>query len=44
VGIFTIIRQIQKEQNILEMEIEKSMRGEPAPKKHKEYEVKEVRI
>ena len=44
VGIFTIIKQIQKEQNVVEMEIERSMRGEPAPKKRKEDENREVRI
>jgi hypothetical protein len=44
VGIFTIIKQIQKEQNIVEMDIERSMRGEPAPKKRKEDEDREVRI
>jgi hypothetical protein len=44
VGIFTIIKQIQKEQNIVEMEIERSMRGEPAPKKRKEDKDREVRI
>ena len=44
VDIFTIIKQIQKEQNIVEMEIEKSMRGEPPPKKRKEDEDREVRI
>ncbi|CAF3849720.1 unnamed protein product [Rotaria sp. Silwood1] len=44
VGIFTMIKQIQKEQNEVEMEIEKSMRGEPAPKKRKEDENREFRI
>ncbi|CAF1129674.1 unnamed protein product [Didymodactylos carnosus] len=44
VGIFTMIKQIQKEQNEAEMEIEKSMRGEPAPKKRKEDENRESRI
>lgn len=44
VGIFTMIKQIQKEQNIVEIEIERSMRGEPAPKKRKEYEEREVKI
>ncbi|CAF1545449.1 unnamed protein product [Adineta ricciae] len=44
VGIFTMIKQIQKEQSIVEMEIEKSMRGEPAPKKRKEDEDREIRI
>ncbi|CAF4811695.1 unnamed protein product, partial [Rotaria sp. Silwood2] len=29
IGIFTIIKQIQKEQNEVEIEIEKAMRGEP---------------
>ena len=37
-------KQIQKEQNIVEMEIERSMRGEPPPKKRKEDEDREVRI
>ncbi|CAF1272735.1 unnamed protein product [Didymodactylos carnosus] len=36
VGISTMIKQIQKEQNEAELEIEKSIRGEPAPKKRKE--------
>ncbi|CAF4789933.1 unnamed protein product [Rotaria sp. Silwood1] len=44
VGIFTMIKQIQKEQNEVEMEIEQSMRGEPAPKKRKEDENREARI
>ncbi|CAF3942744.1 unnamed protein product [Rotaria sp. Silwood1] len=44
VSIFTIIKQIQKEQNEVEMEIEMAMRGEPATKKHKEDENKESRI
>jgi hypothetical protein len=38
-----MIKQIQKEQNEVEMEIEKSMRGEPAPKKRKEDESRESR-
>ena len=38
VGIFSMIKQIQKEQNEVEIEIEKSIRGEPAPKKSKEDE------
>jgi hypothetical protein len=44
VGVFTMIKQIQKEQNIVEMEIERSMRGELAPKKRKVEEDREVRI
>ncbi|CAF4209587.1 unnamed protein product, partial [Rotaria sordida] len=44
VSIFTMIKQIQKEQNEVEMEIEQSMRGEPAPKKRKEDENREARI
>ncbi|CAF4055018.1 unnamed protein product, partial [Didymodactylos carnosus] len=44
VGIFTMIKQIQKEQNQVEMEIEKSMRGELPPKKRKEDENRESRI
>ncbi|CAF2752897.1 unnamed protein product [Rotaria sp. Silwood2] len=44
VGIFTMIKQIQQEQNEVEMEIEKSMHGEPAPKKHKEDENREFQI
>ncbi|CAF0868187.1 unnamed protein product [Rotaria sordida] len=44
VGIFTMIKQIQKEQNEVEMEIEQSMRGEPAPKKRKEDGNREARI
>lgn len=44
VGIFTMIKQIQKEQNVVEMEIERSIRGEPAPKKRKEDEDREARI
>ncbi|CAF1509331.1 unnamed protein product [Rotaria sordida] len=44
VGIFTMIKQIQKEQNEVEMEIQQSMRGEPAPKKRKEDENREARI
>ncbi|CAF1108002.1 unnamed protein product [Rotaria sp. Silwood1] len=43
-GILTIIKQIQKEQNEVKMEIEKAMRGEPAPKKRKEDANKETRI
>ncbi|CAF3370166.1 unnamed protein product [Rotaria sp. Silwood2] len=43
-GIFTMIKQIPKEQNEVEMEIEQSMRGEPAPKKRKEDENREARI
>ncbi|CAF1501177.1 unnamed protein product, partial [Rotaria sordida] len=44
VGIFTMIKQIQKEQNEVEMEIDQSMHGEPAPKKRKEDENREARI
>ncbi|CAF1014859.1 unnamed protein product [Rotaria sordida] len=44
VGIFTMIKQIQKEQNEVEMEIEKAMRGEPAPKKRKQEANRESRI
>lgn len=39
-----MIKQIQKEQNVVEMEIERSIRGEPAPKKRKEDEDREARI
>ncbi len=37
VGIFTIVmvKQIRKERNEVDMEIEKSIRGEPVPKKRK---------
>ena len=38
VGIFSIIKQIQKEQNKVEIEIEKSIRGVPASTKRKEDE------
>ena len=44
VGIFSMIKQIQKEQNEVEIEIEKSIRGEPVPKKRKEDEQKEFRL
>ena len=44
VGIFSMIKQIQKEQNEVEIEIEKSIRGEPAPKKRKEDEQRESRL
>ena len=39
-----MIKQIQKQQNEIEMEIDKSMRGEPTPKKGKEDENKESTI
>jgi len=35
VAIFMMIKRIQQEQNQVEIDIEKSMRGEPAPKKRK---------
>ena len=44
VGIFSMIKQIQKEQNEVEIEIEKSIRREPVPKKRKEDEQKEFRL
>ncbi|CAF1202206.1 unnamed protein product [Rotaria sp. Silwood1] len=44
VGIFTMIKQIQKKQNQVEMAIEQSMRGESARKKRKEDVNREIRI
>ena len=44
VGIFSMIKPIQKEQNEAEIEIEKSIRGEPAPTKRKEEEQRESRL
>lgn len=44
VGIFTIIKEIQKEQSRVENEIERAIRGEPAKKRRKEDENREKRI
>ena len=42
--IFSKIKQIQKEQNEVEIEIKKLIRGEPAPTKRKEDEPRESRL
>ena len=42
--MFKMIKKIQKEQNIVEMDIDKSMPGELAPKKRKEDEDREIRV
>ena len=39
-----MIKQIQKEQNEVEMEIEKTTRGEPCQKQRKEDESRELKI
>ena len=44
VGIFSMIRQIQREQNEVEIEFEKSIREEPAPTKRKEDEQRQSRL
>lgn len=44
VSVFTMIKQIQRGQNEVEMEIEKSIGGEPVSKKRKQTEDREVKI
>jgi len=44
VGIIAIIKEIRKEQNIVENEIERALRGEPAPKMRRDDNQREIRI
>lgn len=44
VGVLAIIKEIRKEQNVVENEIERNLRGEPAPKMRREDGQREIRI
>jgi len=44
VGIIAIIKEIRKEQNIVENEIERALKGESAPKMQRDNNQREIRI